>query len=61
MSKEIIINQQDNIEKKNKETAKNLSKDEENSDNLTKLIAEIIVEIIVKKHRNGRNRIYQDK
>jgi len=33
----------------------------ENSNNFRKLIAEIIVEIIIKRSRNGRNRVYQDK
>ncbi|MDB5016100.1 MAG: hypothetical protein JWQ84_932 [Mucilaginibacter sp.] len=61
MSKEITIYQSESIEKKNEETAKNLSENEGKSDNLAKLIAEIIVEIIIKKHRNGRNRIHQDK
>lgn len=32
----------------------------ENSENLSKLIAEIIVENIIKKYRNGRNRICKD-
>jgi len=61
MSKEITIVSAETIEKKNEDKAKNLSKDLENSNNFRKLIAEIIVEIIIKRSRNGRNRVYQDK
>jgi len=58
MDKEITIYQPEDIEKKNKNEAKNLSLNEENSGNFRKLIAEIIVEIIIKKKRNGRDRVY---
>jgi len=45
------------IEKKDSNEAKKVANHEQNSDSLVKLIAEITVENIIKKYRNGRNRI----
>jgi hypothetical protein len=61
MNKEITIYQPESIEKKNEDVAKNNSINEENSDNFRKLIAEVIVEIIIKRKRNGCDRVHQDK
>ena len=61
MDKEITIYQPESIEKKNGNEAKNISLNKENSGNFRKLIAEIVVEILVKKQKNGCNRLYQDK
>ena len=61
MFEEITIYSAESIEKKNEESAKNLAENEENSNNFRKLLGEIIIEIIVKKHRNGCDRVHQDK
>ena len=61
MDKEMTIYQPESIEKKNKNEAKNLGLNQENGDNFRKLIAEIIVEIIIKMKRNGCDRVYKNK
>ena len=61
MKQEITIYPAETIEKKNKNNAKNIGINEENCDSFRKLIAEIMVEIIIKRSRNGRNRVHQDK
>lgn len=45
------------IEKKDSDEAKKVANNEENSDSLVKLIAEITVKNIIEKYRNGRNGI----
>jgi len=49
------------IEKSDGFAAKKHLNNAKNGGNFRKLIAEIIVEIVVKRQRNGRNRIHQDK
>jgi len=44
----------ESIEKKNTEN-------EDNSDNFRKLLAEIVLEIIIKRRKNGRHWVYKDK
>nr|WP_259068589.1 hypothetical protein [Mucilaginibacter sp. X4EP1]MCS3814010.1 hypothetical protein [Mucilaginibacter sp. X4EP1] len=61
MSKENAIYRLQDIEKKNINFVENPVENEENSDNFRKLIAEIIVEIIIKKKRNGCDRVYKNK
>jgi hypothetical protein len=61
MGKEKTIYQLPDIEKKNRNFVENPVENEENSDNFRKLIAEIIVEIIIKRKRNGCDRVYKNK
>ncbi|MFI5138040.1 MAG: hypothetical protein ACHQIM_09440 [Sphingobacteriales bacterium] len=61
MEKEITIYQPEGIEKKYENTGKNPNENEENSHNFRKLIAEIIVEIMIKKRKNGCDRVHKNK
>lgn len=54
MGKEISIKQPQDIEKKNTEN-------EVISNNFRKLISEIVLEIIIKRKKNGCHWIYKDK
>jgi len=61
MEKEITIYPSENIEKKNEDLAKNLGFDAENSDNFRKLLGQVIIEIILKRKKNGRRWVYKNK
>jgi hypothetical protein len=57
MGKEKTIYRLQDIEKKNRNFVENPVENVENSDNFLKLIAEIIVEIIIKETSDERNRV----
>ena len=61
MGKEQTIYQLQDIEKKNEDVDKYSIENEGNSDSFLKLIAEIIVEIIIKETSDERNRVRQEK
>jgi hypothetical protein len=61
MGKGTTICQFDDIEKKNRNSIEKPIENEKNSDNFRKLIAEIIVEIIIKRKKNGCDRVYKNK
>ncbi|EHQ25461.1 hypothetical protein [Mucilaginibacter paludis] len=57
MDKEIAIYQPVDIEKKYEDVEKNGTENAENSDQLANLIAEIIVENLVRKYRGKYNQV----
>lgn len=54
MEQKTTITPVETIEKKNVEN-------EDFSDNFRKLLAEIVLEIIIKRKKNGRHWVYKDK
>ncbi|GAA4131982.1 hypothetical protein GCM10022216_02620 [Sphingobacterium kyonggiense] len=48
-NKELAIYQQDNIEKKNSDVDKNTEKQHDNSEKMLKLLAEVMVQIIIRE------------
>lgn len=61
MNKSTSIYQSHDIEKKNSSVDKYPAESDENSDSFLKLIAEIVVEIIIKETSDERHRICEEK